>query len=99
MFQSKNMNHYIFALVLIVGASYVGNKFKNYFVENKEVEYDMIKEYLLNDSPLYGFNKPKLWIHSFSHLNLRLRNSAPNGVNWMCNATPKHLVLGSKNGC
>lgn len=71
MFQSKNMNHYIFALVLIVGASYVGNKFKNYFVENKEVEYDMIKEYLLNDSPLYGFNKPKLWIHSKYELNAR----------------------------
>jgi hypothetical protein len=27
--------------------------------------------YLLNDSPLYGFNKPKLWIHTKNEINAR----------------------------
>ena len=31
----------------------------------------MIKLYLLNDSPLYGQNKPKIWIHSKYELNAR----------------------------
>lgn len=31
----------------------------------------MIKNYLLNESPLYGYNRPKLWIHSKYEINSR----------------------------
>jgi hypothetical protein len=31
----------------------------------------MIKKYLLNESPLYGYNKPKIWIHSKYEINAR----------------------------
>jgi hypothetical protein len=31
----------------------------------------MIKDYLLNDSPLYGYNRPKIWIHSTYEINAR----------------------------
>jgi len=31
----------------------------------------MIQKYLLNESPLYGYNRPKLWIHTKYELNAR----------------------------
>jgi hypothetical protein len=34
-------------------------------------EYHMIKQYLLNDSPLHGFQKPKIWIHTKYEINAR----------------------------
>jgi hypothetical protein len=34
-------------------------------------EYEMVKKYLLNDSPLYGFNKPKIWIHTKYEISAR----------------------------
>lgn len=59
-----------FSLVML--ASYVGNQFKNTFHdEDRNKEYQMVKDYLLNDSPLYGNNKPKLWIHSKYEINAR----------------------------
>lgn len=69
MFKSKNLYHYAFAFGLILVASYFGNKWRQSFEPNDE--YDMIKKYLLNDSPLYGFNKPKIWIHSNGEINAR----------------------------
>lgn len=65
-----NISHYVFAFTLVIIASYVGNNFKNQFSENND-DYDMIREYLLNNSPLYGSNKPKLWIHSKYEINAR----------------------------
>ena len=75
LFDSKNMYHYLFAFSLIMTASYVGNAFKQNFSERTSDEYELIKKYLLNDSPLYGFNKPKIWIHSKYEVNARAWNS------------------------
>ena len=71
MFNRKNIKHYVLGATLILIASYVGTHFKKYYIENNDAEYDMIKEYLLNESPLYGFNKTKIWIHSKYELNAR----------------------------
>lgn len=71
MFDRKNLKHYLLGASLILIASYVGTHFKKYYIENNDAEYDMIKEYLLNESPLYGFNKTKIWIHSKYELNAR----------------------------
>ena len=71
MFDSKNMNHYIIALVIIGIASYFGNQLKERLDTTEQDEYEMIKKYLLNDSPLYGYNKPKIWIHSKYEINAR----------------------------
>ena len=71
MFDSNNVKHYLLAITLVLIASYVGNNFKNYYIDDSKQEYDMIKLYLLNDSPLYGQNKPKIWIHSKYELNAR----------------------------
>ena len=71
MFDSKNVKHYLLAITLVLIASYVRNNFKNYYIDDSQQEYDMIKLYLLNDSPLYGQNKPKIWIHSKYETNAR----------------------------
>ena len=71
MFDKNNIKHYLFAISLVLVASYVGNKFKDYYIDDSKQEYDMIKLYLLNDSPLYGENKPKIWIHSKYEINAR----------------------------
>jgi hypothetical protein len=70
MFESSGIGKYIFMFGLIVLASYFGGKIKE-SVENNNDEYDLIKRYILNDSPLYGNNKPKIWIHTTYDVNAR----------------------------
>lgn len=70
MFETKNPFFYIFGFSLIFITSYIANKFKKQ-LDDKEDEYELIKKYLLNDSPLYGYNKPKIWIHTKYDLNAR----------------------------
>jgi hypothetical protein len=71
MFKSKDIVHSVFAFSLILLASYVGNRFRQSFDEKTNDEYDLIKKYLLNESPLYGMNKPKIWIHTKYEINAR----------------------------
>ena len=61
------------ALLIVVGAfSYYGDSIKKALtIKEADDEYEMVKQYLLNDSPLYGFNKPKIWIHTKYELNAR----------------------------
>lgn len=70
MFSSKKLPFYFTTLAIVIGASFVADKFKKYF-EDEDDEYKLIRQYLLNDSPLYGSNRPKLWIHSEYGLNAR----------------------------
>ena len=69
MFSSNKMNQYLMMFGVVVVCSYIGNRLNQSF-QNKD-EYDLIKKYLLNDSPLYGFNRPKIWIHSKYEINAR----------------------------
>lgn len=71
MLNSKNIKHYAFALSLVMVASYVGNRFKQNFSDKTDDDYKMIRKYLLNETPLYGFNKPKIWIHTKYDINAR----------------------------
>ena len=71
MINQKNFKHYIFAISLVMAASYVGNKFKQNFTDKTGDDYKLIRKYLLNDTPLYGFNKPKIWIHTKYEINAR----------------------------
>ena len=68
---SNNMNHYLIAIAIIGLVSYFGNQLRERLDTKEQDEYEMIKKYLLNDSPLYGFNKPKIWIHSKYEVNAR----------------------------
>uniref|UniRef100_A0A6C0AV72 Nucleotide-diphospho-sugar transferase domain-containing protein n=1 Tax=viral metagenome TaxID=1070528 RepID=A0A6C0AV72_9ZZZZ len=69
MFNTKNVSFYLTSLAILVGASYIANNLKQRLEPNDE--YQLIREYILNDSPLYGANKPKLWIHTEYATNSR----------------------------
>jgi hypothetical protein len=71
MIQTKNIIYLIFAMGLIFFANYVGTHFKQHFIDEKDNEAELIQKFLLNDSPLYGFNKPKIWIHTKYEINAR----------------------------
>lgn len=61
--------YYAVGATILIIASYLVTNYKKSLESNDE--YDMIKKYLLNDSPLYGYNRPKLWIHTKYEINSR----------------------------
>ena len=69
LFSSKNTSTYLFTVGIVLVASYFANTYKQNFETNDE--YELIKKYLLNDSPLYGHNRPKIWIHTEYKINSR----------------------------
>lgn len=68
MFNTK-IGQYLLLFSVVSAISYIASKY-NSSLDNGD-EYELIKKYLLNDSPLYGFNRPKLWIHSKYEMNAR----------------------------
>jgi len=72
-FNSKNVYHYIIAFCTITIFGTIVNKVKKSAmnVNSNANEEKLIHEYLLNESPLYGHNRPKIWIHSYYGLNAR----------------------------
>jgi len=70
MFSSKNISTYVFTGIIILIASFVATRAKSHF-ESENDEYELIRKYLLNDSPLYGYNRPKIWIHTKYDINAR----------------------------
>lgn len=70
MFDRKYAYHYLVAIGVIGLASYFGDKIKQGLASDDE-ENELIRKYLLNESPLYGMNRPKLWIHSTYDVNAR----------------------------
>lgn len=68
--ESKYIYKYLGAIAVIGLASYYGNRIKQ-GLANKDENDELIRQYLLNESPLYGFNRPKMWIHSKYETNAR----------------------------
>jgi hypothetical protein len=69
---SKNILRYAVVLTILAVSAYVGNKIKQKYASNDpEKDYILVQKYLLNETPLYGNNKPKLWIHSKYEVNAR----------------------------
>jgi hypothetical protein len=65
---------YGLTISMVLIASYFGTQIKSGFSleeDTSKADYDIIKKYILNDSPLYGLNRPKLWIHSKYEVNSR----------------------------
>lgn len=91
MLDSKNTYKYFIAIGVIAIVSFVGMNAKQAFSTNDE--YALIKKYLLNDSPLYGFNKPKLWIHSNYEVNSRHWKSFQSRNNTDLNQPYLHLTI------
>ena len=75
-FSQSNLIKYVLMIGLILTASIFSNKFKTMFIDpSSDQEYELIRKYLLNDNPLYGFNRPKLWIHTKYEYNARMWKS------------------------
>jgi hypothetical protein len=71
MITSKGVYQFLFGLTVLAVVGYIGTKIKDSIDTTDKDEYELIKKYLLNDSPLYGYNKPKLWIHTKYEINAR----------------------------
>ena len=72
MFEKQNVYHYLFAFSLIIIANYVAGQYRQTFTDSDmNSEQELIRKYLLNDSPLYGYKKPKIWIHTKYDINAR----------------------------
>ena len=87
----KNIYLYVLALSLVAVASYVGNKFKAQFEDRDE--YDLVRQYLLNESPLYGNDKPKIWIHTKYEYNTRVWKSFQSRSSYDLNQPYIHLTI------
>ena len=70
MFESKYVYKYLAAIAVLGVVSYYGDIIKRK-MGNADDTDEMIREYLLNESPLHGLNRPKLWIHSKYEINAR----------------------------
>lgn len=71
MFNNQILWRYAVIVTLLGVASYYGMVVSNAFSSKEKDEYEMVKQYLLNDSPLYGYNRPKIWIHTTYEMNAR----------------------------
>lgn len=72
MFEINNPLIYIVGFSLVMVANHFARKLKSSMHDkDTENDFNLIRNYLLNDSPLYGFNKPKLWIHTKYEINAR----------------------------
>jgi len=97
MLNTKNMSHYFLALGLVLLASYVAPKIKSSFLgdgSNSE-EDELIRKYLLNESPLYGYNRPKIWIHTTYEYNARKWESFGSRSSLDLNQPYLHLTVKS----
>ena len=94
MITAQSIYKYIFAMTIITLTLYVGDKFRK-SLSNPNEEYDMIKNYLLNDSPLYGFNKPKIWIHTKFEYNSRVWKSFMSRSSTDLNQPYLHITIRS----
>lgn len=65
----KDIFFYLTLFVIVVFLGFAVKKLQKYFEQPDEYHY--IRNYLLNDSPLYNYNKPKIWIHSKFEVNAR----------------------------
>jgi hypothetical protein len=92
MIDSKNMYRYVLTIGVIILASYFGSHIKNAFAQKND-DYEMIRKYLLNDSPLHGHNRPKLWIHSKYEINARAWKSFYSRNNTDLNQPYIHLTV------
>jgi hypothetical protein len=70
MLDRRYLQYYFVSACAILIGSYLVSKWQEK-TSSPNDEYRIIRQYLLNDSPLYGYNRPKLWIHTKYEINAR----------------------------
>ena len=92
LFSEKNIAFGLASVGIIVVASYFSNFVKDKLKSNDD---EIIRKYLLNESPLYGYNKPKLWVHSTYEYNSRKWESYGSRSSTDLNQPYLHLTIKS----
>jgi hypothetical protein len=93
LFSEKNVLYTFITIGIVIVANTFGNKIKNAISTNNEDE--LIRKYLLNESPLYGYNRPKLWIHTKYEYNSRKWKSFGSRSSTDLNQPYIHLTIKS----
>ena len=70
LFSEKGVIYTIITLGIVFAANAFGNQIKS-AISSQNSEDELIRKYLLNESPLYGYNRPKIWIHTKYEYNAR----------------------------
>ena len=90
---------YILAVVVLLVISVFGDTLRKMFVTSgkggQPDEYEQVKQYLLNQSPLYGYNRPKIWIHTKYEYNSRKWKSFHSRSSYDLNQPYIHLTIKS----
>lgn len=96
MFKNKDLTKIALISVGAIVLSFVFTKMndKNN-KKDQEDDYKKIQTYLLNDSPLYGYNRPKMFIHSKYEVNSRMWKSFQSRNNTDLNQPYLHLTIKS----
>lgn len=86
--------YFVALLVLVLITIIFRAKFLKWMADtDKESEYELVRKYLLNDSPLYGHKRPKLWVHSSYAYNERLWKSFRDRGSLDLNQPYLHLTI------
>lgn len=68
---NQNLQYFVFSIIVVGVLGYASTQINKKMDTTEKDEYKIIKNYLLNDSPLYGYNRPKIWIHTKYEINSR----------------------------
>ena len=88
---------YILAFVVLLVVGIFGDQLRGIFTSkhDQKDEYEQVKQYLLNESPLYGYNRPKIWIHTKYEYNARRWKSFYSRSSYDLNQPYIHLTIKS----
>ncbi len=94
LFSEKNLLYTLITVGIVFAVNTFGNKIKGAITPGKS-EDELIRKYLLNESPLYGYNRPKLWIHTKYEYNARKWKSFGSRSSQDLNQPYIHLTIKS----
>ena len=84
----------IIAVGIVFAVNIFGTRIKD-SISTESGENELIRKYLLNDSPLYGYNRPKLWVHTTYEYNARTWKSFGSRSSTDLNQPYIHLTVKS----
>jgi hypothetical protein len=70
LFSENGILYTIITVGIVFAVNMFGTRIKESISPESE-ENELVRKYLLNSSPLYGYNRPKLWIHTTYEYNAR----------------------------
>ena len=94
LFSERGLYYTIITVAIVFIANTIGTKIKDAINPDKN-EDELIRKYLLNESPLYGYNRPKLWIHTTYEYNSRKWKSFGSRSSTDLNQPYLHLTIKS----